>query len=396
MKSGLIKLLLLAAVVSSISMPVAEAKARSRRSQQSITVVPHLPVAVAPGQPEVSADSTAGIINALCQVKLNIVACPFLATAAVIACDTNGDGVPELAIRLNNVTHVNALLTQATLDPLSPQLPATAFPLACCGGIAGLTLTRTFGAGDDNVFGETSQSVTCAIDLGLRAPVVISASPSEADCSVPQDLIIPGSCFIQPDGLPNVTSVFAVERGNPSNVIHSSRFVILSNNFIDALFDFGPASAGRTFLIFASGPNGTSRNLTELPEGAPEGCPLGNEQGVQVTVTCRSSSPPEGGTSPPPSALVQGCSINRSATGVITLDIIGRFFKEGATVQINGQSAKKLKFKEFDNSSGIPSFNRIVAKGRICRNLPGLIVVTNQGERASLPFQCNQSIACNQ
>jgi hypothetical protein len=341
----------------------------------------------------VSGDSTVGIINALCRVKLNIVGCGFAPTAVAVTCDTNGDGVPELSIPLKNITHVNPLLTQATLEPLSPQLPGTAFPLACCGGIAGLNLTRTVGAGDDNVFGETSQAVTSAIDLGLRAPVIISASPSAVSCSEPQDLIIPGSCFIQPNGQPNVTSVFAVERGNPSNVIRSSRFVILSNNFIDALFDFGPESAGKTFLIFASGPNGTSRNLTTLPEGAPEGCPLGNEQGIQVTVACRGSSVSEGGSPPPPVASVTSCRVNRSASGALTLDIFGNNFRPGASVSIDGVAPKSLKFKDMLAPG---AFGRIVARGRICANLPGFITVTNPGEQASAPFNCTRDSACNQ
>ena len=410
MKSGLIILLLLLAASGPVGPAHAAGKAESGArpisvtvaapatawppsSQQSIRAVPHLPVAVAPNQPPVSADSTAGIINALCEVKLNIVGCGFTPTAIAVTCDTNGDGVPELLIPLKNITLVSRLLIQATLEPLSAQLPGTAFPLACCGGLAGLTLTRTVGVGDDNVFGETSQSVTVAIDLGLRAPVIISASPSDADCSVPQDLIIPGSCFIQPNGQPNVTSVFAVERDNPSNVIFSSRFVILSNNFIDALFDFGPANAGKTFLIFASGPNGTSRNLTALPEGAPEGCPLGNEQGIQVTVSCRASSVSEGDAPPPPVAVVTSCRVNRSPSGVITLDIFGINFRPGARVSINGESPKKIKFKDGDSSG---AFMRITAKGRVCKNLPGFIVVTNPGVSTGPPFNCASNRACDQ
>src|SRR5205085_8170595 len=97
-------------------------------------------------------------------------------------------------------------------------------------------------------------------------------------------------CFLLGDGKSNVTSVFAVERGNPANVIQSRAFVIVNTNVIDALFDFGAANAGKTFLIYAAGPNGTSRNLTALPEGTPTPCPLGNEQGVQVTVTCKAAT----------------------------------------------------------------------------------------------------------
>src|SRR5207253_8831486 len=85
------------------------------------------------------------------------------------------------------------------------------------------------------------------------------------------------------------TAVFAVDRNNPANVIQSKNFVIINTNVIDALFDFGGANAGKTFLIYATGPNGTSRNLTALPPGTPTPCPLGNEQGIQVTVTCKSA-----------------------------------------------------------------------------------------------------------
>ncbi|HKY05657.1 MAG TPA: hypothetical protein VJQ56_12245, partial [Blastocatellia bacterium] len=301
---------------------------------QSIRVLPNLPVAVAPNQPEVTGESTAGIINALCDVTLNIVGCGFTPTSATVICDTNGDGTPELIVTLDRLTVVNRLLLQARLPVLSPELPGTAFPLACCGGGATLQLTRMIASGDDNVFGAITQTVDVQIDLDLRAPVVISASPSDVDCSIPQNIMIPGSCFLQPDGSPNVTSVFAVERDNANNVVAASSFVILSNNLIDALFNFGSPNAGKTFLIFASGPNGTSRNLTSLPDGAPDGCPLGNEQGVEVTVSCRSAAPPTPTDGPitPTSAVINGCKVTRSATGKFSLAITGRGFKPGAVV----------------------------------------------------------------
>ncbi len=178
-------------------------------------VIPQPPIAVAPGQPDLEDQSPVGIINALCDVTLNLVRCGFIPTAVTIGCDVNADGVPDVSIPLKNITAVNGLLVRATLQSISPQLPGTAFPLACCGGIAQLTLTRTVGAGDDNIFGPFTQTVVCSIDLGVRAPVVISASPSDGNCAVSQNLLIPGSCFLLGDGEPNVTSVFAVERGKP-------------------------------------------------------------------------------------------------------------------------------------------------------------------------------------
>jgi hypothetical protein len=91
-------------------------------------------------------------------------------------------------IPLKNITVVNRLLVQATLPALSPQLPGSPFPLACCGGKASLVLSRHVSAGDDNIFGPFTQTQTCEIDLGVRAPVVISASPSEGDCAMQQNL----------------------------------------------------------------------------------------------------------------------------------------------------------------------------------------------------------------
>ena len=289
----------------------------------SLIILPDLPVAVAPNQPEVLADSTRGIINALCEVTLNILGCGFMPSNGKITCDTNGDGAPELTIPLTNITLVNRNLIQALIPALSPQLPGTPFPLACCGGLATLTLSRTISAGDDNIFGEFTQSITCPIELGERAPVVVSVTPSGGNCAIGQNLLISGSCFLRGDGTPNVTSVFAVDRDNPNTVIQSSASAILGPNLIDAFFTFGSANAGKTFLIFASGPNGTSRNLTALPAGAPAGCPLGNEQGIQVTFTCQSSATPPP-PPPPPQApselnLVVSCSIERSSSGSTSL-----------------------------------------------------------------------------
>jgi hypothetical protein len=375
---------LIAAIITSIAS--LSAAAQTENPPRCPIVLPQGPVRVSPDQPEVAEGSTVGIINALCEVTLNFVGCGFMPTEITISCDSNGDGVAEAVIPLKNITLVNANLVQATLVPLAPQLSGTPFPLTCCGGVAKLTLTRRVGAGDDNIFGDFVQSITCNIDLGQRAPIVISATPSDGACAVPQNLIVSGSCFIQADGRPNVTRVFAVERGNPANVIESPHFVILNNNLIDALFDFTAPNAGKAFLIFASGPNGTSRNLTSLPADAPEGCVLGNEQGVQVTFSCAAGPPPSGGNAPPQTPQITGCRLTRSESGVFSLELTGQF-KRGASVQINSISPKKIKPKA---SIGPDTFGKLILKGRVCDNLPGNIVVTNPGTPPAT-FQCAAS-----
>lgn len=351
------------------------------------TIITDGTVTVAAGQPPVEPRSTVGIVNALCAVTLDIVGCGFAPTSVVLNCDTNGDGVPELPIPLKNVTQVNNLLVRATFVPLTPLLPGTAFPLACCGGSATITLSRTVTAGDDNIFGPFTQSQTCPFELGLRSPVVVSASPGDGDCSIAQDIVIPGSCFILPGGAANVTSVFAVERGNASNIVQATRFVVVNSNLIDALFNPGGTSAGKTYLIFVSGPNGTSRNSSSLPPGAPPDCPLGNEQGIQVSFTCRAGSgaPPIGGTSPAQSFT---CTLNRGADGSFSLSVIGSdgaTITRGATITVGGLTPKKIKYK---NQVAADLFTRVDLKGKFCAGLPGAVEITDPSGH-TISFACS-------
>lgn len=389
----------------------------------TISAKPRGGMAVAPGQPSIgspeagsqrdsagnrTAMPTSGIINAVGKVQLSVVGCGFfpdettticqgfdtntgvplqrpgktVSTSAAIACDTNGDGIPDVTVPLANVTPVNSNLVRTTLPTLTGTgLPGTAFPLACCGGLADLTLTTTFTPGDNNQFGLFTRTASLSIDLGVRAPVVLSATPNAGDCSVLQDLLISGACFTTPQG--SVTSVFAVERDDPSNVLQAMRFVVLTPGLIDAAFNFGSANAGKTFLIFAAGPGGTSRNLTTLPPGAEPGCPLGNEQGIQVTFTCQ----PEIVQSDVP--VISACNIESSASGAPLLVVSGSNFKDGATVMVGGKKPKKIRFEDFQ--AGSNSFNRLVLKGRFCGGLPGAVVITNPGGKAASPFQCDKS-----
>ncbi len=378
---------LLIMVHSSAAKPASGSSA-----QQGLIVIPAGQIVVAPNQPAVLPNSTVGIINALCDVKLYILSCPFFPTSGEILCDTNGDGIPELSIPLKNVRSISSLLVEATIPPLSPQLPGTAFPLACCGGIARLVLLKRVGAGDDNIFGEYTLKASCPIDLGLRAPVVISASPSGGDCAIGQNLQVPGACFLLEDGKPNVTAVFAVEVGNPANVIQATRFVILNNFLIDAFFQIGAANAGKSFLIYASGPNGTSRNLTTLPQGAAATCPLGNEQGVQVTFTCnkpQTTPDPPAAPKPTPSPIVD-CRLERTDSGTMTLMLTTTGVSRDAEITIGGVKPKSLKFKEPDTDNPA-MFHTVIVKGKMCKGLPGMIVVKDRDEKTTEAFACNQT-----
>jgi len=397
------------------------------------TVTPVGTIVVAPNQPAVGsaaagsqmnsqgariATPTSGIINAVGSVTLNFLGCFFfpnettticqgfatetgiplqrpgktVSSALALGCDSNGDGIVDTVVTLTNVTPNNINLVRGTLSAsvTSSGLSCSAFPLACCGGLANLTLTTTFTAGDNNVFGAFTRTSTCTIDLGVRAPVVISVTPSNGNCGVAQDLLISGACFTLPSfgpagvGTTNVTSVFAQEVGNPSNVKQATNFVILNPNLIDALFNFGSASAGKSFLIFVSGPNGTSQNLTT----AANAC-LGNQQGVQVTFTCNAAGAPgTGGT--PEIATVTSCKLDRQDTGQFFLDVTGTGIKEGATATVGGVTPKKIKVVEVQPGTTNPTKLRLIKK--VCNGLPGAVIITNPGPNGgpSQPFNCTE------
>jgi len=398
---------------------------------QCLTVTPVGTVAVAPGQPAVGtaaagsqrnsagqqiATPTSGIINAVCNVQLNFLGCAFMpnetttvcqgfsaetgvplqrpgktvSSALAVICDTNADGVADLTIPLTAVNPINKNLVRGTLaGPASSGLTGTAFPLTCCGGLANLTLTTTFTAGDNNVFGPFTRTTTCVIDLGVRAPVVISVTPSEGDCTTAQDLLISGACFILPNGTANVTSVFGVESGNPNNVVQATRFQVLNANLVDALFNFGSVNAGKTFLLFVSGPAGTSQNLTTLPAGTV-GCPanfLGNQQGVQVTFRCRTGTGTGGGTANAP--LIESARWDRASSGKLSLTVNGSNILEGVKMTVNGGEPKKVKLKLAVTTGSNTSFQRAVGSGKLQCQASSTIQLENPGGFKSVPFVLN-------
>jgi hypothetical protein len=381
---------------------------------------------------------TTGLVNALCAVQLNLVGCGFfpnevtticsgfssetgvplqrpgktVTTAATLACDTNGDAIPDVSFPLTAVVPVSCNLVRGTLVTSATfgTTSASAFPAACCGGPATITVTTTFSAGDNNVFGPFTRTSTCALNLGTRAPVVFSVTPSSGNCGVAQDLLISGACFSftqfvagGPNVVGNVTSVFAVDITNPAGPrIPAQAFVVLNPNLIDAFFNFGSANAGRRFLIFVCGPGGCSRDLTTLPAGTPAGCALGNEQGITVTFTCNANAVPPICPNPndpncPPSstlAIVNGCRLDRDPTGTFTLDVIGANIKRQATATIGGVTARKIKFRDLETGK-TDTYTRITLKGRVCRGIPGNIIITNPNSLGSNPFFCNERCPTN-
>jgi hypothetical protein len=324
-----------------------------------------------------------------------------VSTAVTLVCDVRGDGTGNATIVLANVTPVNCNLIRAQIVPPSTSTPGgilncSGFPAACCGGLADLKVTTTFTVGDNNIFGLFTRTTVCRIDLGTRAPVVFSVTPSSGPCGILQDVLITGACFCLPDGTANVTSVFAT---SGTTTIQATGFKIVTCNLIDAEFNFTSANAGKTFLIFVSGPNGTSRNISTAVAGNAF-CPassqggLGNEQCIQVTFTCNAAPPtgPPGGT-PVDQAVIAGCSLSRDDTGTFVLTITGTNFKEGASVLVGGKTPKKSpKFR--DQLAGTNQFTRIVVK-KACSLIPAsTLVVTNPGGVASVSSTCAAALSC--
>jgi hypothetical protein len=187
-----------------------------------------------------------------------------------------------------------------------------------------------------------------------------------------------------------VTSVFALDQANCANRINATDFTIVNANLVDAHFNFGSANAGKTFLVFVSGPNGTSRNISACQAaaaGTPAGCPLGNELGIQVTFTCNAAvNPGPGGTSG--IAVVTGCHLDRKDTGQFFLDVTGTNIKDGATATVGGVTPKKIKVVEVEAWTTNPTKLRLQKK--VCNGLPGNVIITNPGAAASQPFNCTE------
>jgi hypothetical protein len=253
-----------------------------------------------------------------------------------------------------------------------------------------LIVTTTFTAGDNNIFGPFTRTVTCPLALGTRAPVVFSATPADGTCNGIQDLLITGACFCGTNGLGNITDVFLKPLSGPcTTTLHSVGFVVVNCNLIDAAFNITSACAGTKYAVFVTGPGGTSRNLAALQPGQTCNV-LGNEFGVQVTFTCNSGGNGTGNT--PNIATISKCTLGRDeASGAFFLDVFGANIKDGASVTVGGQVPKKIQFKDLD--VGTQTFNRVRLKKKICKLLTGssVIVITNPGgpQNASQGFLCD-------
>ena len=293
------------------------------------------PFVVAPNQP-------ANLINALGPVDIFVVGTGFFPNEVTTVCQGDGsqragktvsttlvltvdssdaDNIPDTPITLTNVTPINANMVRGTLLPAA--LPGTAFPLAATGPNASLALTTSFTAGDNNIFGAFTRTATQATSVGGRAPVVLTATPTSGDCGSAQALAISGASFNRGDGTTNVTSVFAIDPTNPGVSIPATSFLVTDTNNLNATFNFPGGSAGKTFLIFASGPNGTSRNMITLPAGTPVGVPTGNEAGNIVSFSCGQNFQFSGGVF----GILEDCvvasvTITRgSPSGTATVDV---------------------------------------------------------------------------
>jgi len=200
---------------------------------------------------------------------------------------------------------------------------------------------------------------------------------------------------------------------NPST---SGQLKPLTCQLLDVEVNFTSANAGKTFLVFVVGTGGTSRNLTAAVTGQPAGCPLGNEQGFQVTFTCTNEGPPCPAGVPLPGcpcptgvadgtngcvgtpvdvALVNGCKLDRNPAGNFILDVFGKNLKPDADIRVGSITPKVVKPREPDPS--FPGgFLRITLKGRICNGLPGSIVVTNPPSVPGGPTVPSQPFACTE
>jgi hypothetical protein len=191
-----------------------------------------------------------------------------------------------------------------------------------------------------------------------------------------------------PDGTPAVTSVTFVPVGGGATITGSSVF-LQSCCLLDVFVNFTSANVGKTFLVFVTGPGGTSRNLTAAVAGQPCTFAAGTETGVQVTVTCASAPNPNPTPTPLTAAVVTGCTLDRQESGQFFLDVTGTNIKDGFTVTVGGVEPKKIRTIQVESGT-TPAIIRLLKK--ICNGLPGNIIITNPGGAPpSQPFFCNKS-----
>ena len=104
-----------------------------------------------------------------------------------------------------------------------------------------------------------------------------------------------------------------------------------------------------------------------------------------VTVYAKQSQP-----LPDQRAIIDQCTLNRSSSGSVSLTVVGRNIRAGATVTVGGITPKKIKFRD-EVSPGQGIFTRLLLKKKLCGGLPGDIVITNPGAPPSAPLRCNSS-----
>jgi len=83
---------------------------------------------------------------------------------------------------------------------------------------------------------------------------------------------------------------------------------------------------------------------------------------------------------------VAECRVSRDSSGDISLNILGGPFFPGSVVLLNNEVAKTIMLKKQRMFGG--GFSKIVARGRVCGNLPGMITVATPYDYASQPFLC--------
>ena len=85
---------------------------------------------------------------------------------------------------------------------------------------------------------------------------------------------------------------------------------------------------------------------------------------------------------------IASCQLRRSSSGQFRLRLAGNSNRlvEGITLTIGGVSPKRLKLK--NRQPGTDFFLDVVAKGRVCKGLPGDIVITFPSGRVGAPFRC--------
>ena len=287
--------------------------------------------------------------------------------------DEDGDGITDATIEFTDpdVVVTNEFTIRLTVDFSQTNL---------CGGDVEVCIFAVYGFGDDNKYFELQQldgdaplevapvTLTCAstIDIGARAPVVLSIAPDTVACEDPddpdnvEDVQIAGLCFFG-----SITSAFITTNPDGTGTrVDLSNVVNVQSNIVTATVPIAQLTPDTPYYVFVVRSDGV--RSTSYP----------NAFGFDVTFTCLSEETPE-----EPEIRLTSCRVVRNSVGKLILQVNGEnFVPNDSIVLLNGVPCRRNKYpaRFINPTSGTTT--RINCSGGLSGLLPATVTVRNQSD----------------